>query len=145
MERALGLLTAAPAATRRARRAAPRPLGLSGPRLQRRVRKPPPRQRQESSSQRRLLWNPRSFRFSRRFPGAGTCSSGWPGLTAATRCGCRSPPPRSLPLAGPGLAPPPHFRSSARLRTGGAQTRGARPCAQLPGERWRSGRWVGRN
>lgn len=64
--------------------------------------------------------------------GLGLWARAGPGL-AAKRSPHLSQHPRPLPLPGPGLAPPPNFRSSARLRTGSAQTPGASPSAQLPG------------
>lgn len=135
MERALGLLTAARAATRRARPAAPRPTGLSGPRLQqggRRRRGGSGRAAATTSSD--CSGTPGisvSFGVS---PDLGLSARAGPRLTAAKRSRSLSPLPRPLPLAGPGLAPPPHFRSSARLRIGPAQTRRVPPYAQLPGK-----------
>lgn len=106
MERALVLLTAAPAATRRAPRAAPRPRGLSGPRPQAAGAEASAVQRQNgSSSQRRLLRNPKSFSFFWRLPGTGTLSSDWPGTRRQTVSAPQpAAPASSAPRSGPGPA-----------------------------------------
>lgn len=65
--------------------------------------------------------------------GLGLWAQAGPSLTAK-RSPRLSQQPRPLPLPGPGSAPPPNFRSSARLRTGSTQTRAASPSAQVPGK-----------
>lgn len=72
-------------------------------------------------------------------PGLGLSAPGGPRLYAK-RCPCLTQQPGPLPLPALCLAPPPRFRSSARLRTSLAQTRGA-SIAQIPGKLWSLRRW----
>lgn len=80
--------------------------------------------RRQQQRQGRLLRNPKSFCLFWRTPGCGPFSCAWPRTHRQT---VSAPHPAagasSAPLSS--LAPPPRFRSSERLRTGSAQTRGA--------------------
>lgn len=121
-----------------------RPLGLSGPRLQRRVRKPP------AAATARERQSPATARESRS-PSVSGVSRGWDvqlGLAGTHRRHTVWVPLSAAAVSSARwsrlspASPLPLLSSPARA----AQTRGAGACAQLPGEKcWRSGRWVGRS